>query len=89
MTAAERCGELLRAITPKQGANQNFRGGASPKVTRTSAARDAGLSRDQKRTAAQARIEVARHEALRHLAAARNRVVVVQGILNVLVEGLD
>src|SRR5262245_45047582 len=36
--AIRRCGELLAAIAPAQGANQNIRGGAPPKVTRTSAA---------------------------------------------------
>jgi len=42
---------LLKQIEKKQGANQNIRGDTSPKVTRTSAARDAGLSDDQRKTA--------------------------------------
>jgi|SRR4029453_3692686 hypothetical protein len=46
--AIQRCGQLLQAIQPARGANQNISRGAPTKVTRTSAARDAGLSTDQK-----------------------------------------
>jgi len=49
--AIRRVGELLQELEPKRGANQNIRGGTPPKVTRTSAARDAGLSDDQRKTA--------------------------------------
>jgi len=46
--AIRRAGELLKEIEPQRGANQNISGGAPTKVTRASAARDAGLSRDQR-----------------------------------------
>lgn len=49
--AIRRCGELLRAIEPGNGKNQNIREGARPNVTRTEAARDAGLSEHQRKTA--------------------------------------
>lgn len=50
--AIRRAGELLNAIEPKHGANQNIEGGSSPKVvTRKQAARDAGLSPDQQKQA--------------------------------------
>ena len=43
--AIRRCGELLKQIEPKQGANQNIRDGADMKVlTRTQVAQEAGLS---------------------------------------------
>jgi len=48
--AINRCGELLRAITPAKNQHpEPARGGAPP--SRSQAARDAGLSRDQKRDA--------------------------------------
>jgi hypothetical protein len=48
--AIARCGELLRAIRPAKNQRQDSgRGDAPP--SRSQAARDAGLSRDQKRTA--------------------------------------
>ncbi|MBC5801364.1 MAG: hypothetical protein GIW94_15570 [Candidatus Eremiobacteraeota bacterium] len=49
--AIRRGGELLAAIQPARGANQNIKGDEPPKVTRESAARDAGLSVDQRKTA--------------------------------------
>lgn len=49
--AIRRCGELLKEIQPAHGANQNISGGAPTKVTRSTAAREAGLSRDQQVTA--------------------------------------
>ena len=50
--AISRCGELLRAIAAKPGANQNIRDGEGPKVlTRKEAARDAGLSDRERKTA--------------------------------------
>jgi hypothetical protein len=49
--AIRRCGELLRQIEKKHGVNQNIRGGVPPIVTCTQAARDAGLSDDQRKTA--------------------------------------
>ncbi len=49
--AIRRCGELLKQIEPANGANQNIRDGADRKVTRSSAATDAGLSERQKVTA--------------------------------------
>jgi hypothetical protein len=50
--AIQRCGQLLKAIAPAKGANQNIRGGAPPNVvTRASAAREAGLSKDQQKQA--------------------------------------
>src|SRR4029453_19184853 len=48
--AIRRCGELLRAIEPSTGGRPEKLGGAPPQVSRSQAARDAGLSRDQKRT---------------------------------------
>src|SRR5262245_18950015 len=45
--AIDRCGALLKEIEPKQGANQNIRDGADPKVTRKQAAKDAGMSEHQ------------------------------------------
>jgi hypothetical protein len=49
--AIDRAGELLKQIEPKQGANQNIRGGDPPKVTRKAAAKAAGMSPDQAKTA--------------------------------------
>lgn len=49
--AIRRCGELLTEIKQARGANQNIRGGTPPKVTRTSVARAAGLSDDQRKQA--------------------------------------
>jgi hypothetical protein len=49
--AIRRAGELLRMIEPAHGANQNIQDGGVPKVTRESAATDAGLSERQRRTA--------------------------------------
>jgi hypothetical protein len=49
--AIRRCGELLRQIEPQQGVNQNIQDGTVPKVTRTKAADDAGLSERQRKTA--------------------------------------
>jgi len=49
--AVRRCGELLKQIEPARGANQNIQDGAVPKVTRESAATDAGLSERQRKTA--------------------------------------
>jgi hypothetical protein len=49
--AIRRCGELLQAIPVANGANQNIQDGAVPKVTRESAATDAGLTERQRKTA--------------------------------------
>ena len=49
--AITRCGELLRAIQPAHGANQNINEGDHINVTRTQAAADAGLSDHQRVTA--------------------------------------
>lgn len=50
--AIRRCGELLQAIAPGRGANQNIKGDAPPNVlTRKAAAEQAGLSDDQRKTA--------------------------------------
>jgi hypothetical protein len=49
--ATRRCGELLAQVPPGNGTNQNIKGDAPPKVTRESAAREAGLSDDQRKTA--------------------------------------
>ena len=50
--AIRRCGELLKEFERANGANQNIKGGASPKVpTRKDAAREAGLSPDQAKNA--------------------------------------
>lgn len=50
--AIRRCGELLKQVEQKQGANQNIQDGAVPKVlTRTDAAQEAGLSERQRKTA--------------------------------------
>ncbi len=49
--AERRCGELLKQIPPDNGSNQNIRDGAVPKVTRESAATEAGLSERQRKTA--------------------------------------
>jgi hypothetical protein len=49
--AIRRCGELLKEIKPAHGANQNIQEGTLPKVTRESAAEDAGLSEHQRKTA--------------------------------------
>jgi hypothetical protein len=47
-----RCGQLLKEIEVKHGANQNIGGDASPKVlTRKDAAEEAGLSPDQAKDA--------------------------------------
>jgi hypothetical protein len=48
---AYQCGELLQKIPPAHGANQNIREGDLKKVTRESAATEAGLSEHQRRTA--------------------------------------
>jgi hypothetical protein len=54
--AIRRCGELLREIEPKQGANQNIKDGDGPNVrTRKQATTDAGLSERQAKTALSAR----------------------------------
>jgi len=42
---------LLRQIEPARGANQNIQDGTVPKVTRESAATEAGLSERQRKTA--------------------------------------
>lgn len=44
-------GRALRQIPPAHGANQNIKGGESPKVTRASAGKNAGLSPDQTKDA--------------------------------------
>jgi len=49
--AIERCGDLLEEIPPAHGANQNIQEGDLPKVTRESAATEAGLSEWQRKTA--------------------------------------
>lgn len=50
--AERRLGELLKEIEPQQGANQNIRAGARPKVqTRKAAAADAGVSEFQAKQA--------------------------------------
>jgi hypothetical protein len=49
--AVRRLGELLKQIPPGHGANQNIQEGALPKVTRESAATEAGLSEHQRKTA--------------------------------------
>jgi len=49
--AINRCGELLRAVPSARGANQNIQEGTLPKVTRTQAAEDAGLSEFQRKIA--------------------------------------
>ena len=50
--AIRRAGELLKQIAAAFGANQNIRDGADPNVpTRKSAAKDAGLSERQRKTA--------------------------------------
>ncbi len=50
--AIRRCGELLREIEPGKAGRPNEKlGVASPPISRASAAREAGLSRDQKKTA--------------------------------------
>lgn len=49
--AIRRCGELLKQIPAAHGANQNIQEGALPKVTRESAATEAGLSEHQRKTA--------------------------------------
>ena len=49
--ALRRCGELLKQIPAARGANQNIQDGAVQKVTRESAATDAGLSERQRKTA--------------------------------------
>jgi hypothetical protein len=50
--AIRRCGELLKEIEKKQGANQNIKAAAGPKVeTRKSTAADAGMSERQAKTA--------------------------------------
>jgi len=52
LRAVRRCGELLRAIEPSPGGRPSeTRGGDPPSLSRSQAAHDAGLSRDQKRTA--------------------------------------
>ena len=47
--AIRRCGELLKAITPAKNQHDGAKGDAPP--SRTKAATNAGMSRDQKRTA--------------------------------------
>lgn len=52
--AVRRCGELLKQIKKSQGGRPKTNGklvGAPPPVSRTQAARDAGLSKDQQMTA--------------------------------------
>jgi hypothetical protein len=49
--ALRRAGLLMRQIAPAHGANQNIQDGTVPKVTRESAATDAGLSERQRKTA--------------------------------------
>lgn len=49
--AIRRCGELLKEFEKSHGANQNIGDGVDTKVTRKSAARDAGLSERQAVTA--------------------------------------
>jgi len=50
--AIRRCGELLKEIEKKQGANQNIGSGSVPKVeTRKSTAAEAGMSERQAKTA--------------------------------------
>jgi len=50
--AIRRCGELLKQIQrPEQGGRPQKNGGGSPPVSRAQAARDAGLSTDQRKTA--------------------------------------
>ena len=49
--AIRRCGELLKQIKSARGANQNFREGALPKVGRGAAAKKAGMSEHQRKTA--------------------------------------
>ena len=50
--ATRRCGELLQAIDrAEQGGRPKKNGGHTPPVSREQAAKDSGLSRDQKRTA--------------------------------------
>ena len=50
--AIQRCGVLLRQIARKEQAGRPLKnGGSGPPISRSQAARDAGLSRDQKRTA--------------------------------------
>lgn len=49
--AIRKCGELLKQIERGPGKPPKQNGGDAPTITRASAARDAGLSRDQKITA--------------------------------------
>jgi hypothetical protein len=49
--AIQRCGQLLNEIEKAHGANQNINGGTPTKVTRKSAAEEAGMSKDQAVTA--------------------------------------
>jgi hypothetical protein len=49
--AIRREGEILKQIEPARGANQPIQDGAVPKVTRESAAEDAGLSERERKTA--------------------------------------
>lgn len=50
--AIRRAGELLKQIEPRQGANQNIKAGDHPNVlTRTDAAREAGMSPHQAKQA--------------------------------------
>ncbi len=49
--AVKQCGRLLKEIEKAHGANQNIGEGDCPKVTRTQAARDAGMSDHQRKTA--------------------------------------
>lgn len=49
--AIRRCGDLLAAIEPARGANQNIQEGARPNVTRETVATEAGLSEHQRKTA--------------------------------------
>jgi hypothetical protein len=51
LQAYRRCGEIIDRIPPAHGANQNIVEGTLKKVTRTSAALDAGLSVHQRNTA--------------------------------------
>ena len=49
--AIRRCGQLLGEIEANQGGRPTKLGGAPPQVSRSQAAREAGMSREQKQTA--------------------------------------
>lgn len=62
--AVRRAGELLKQIPRANGANQNIKEGDLPKVTRESAASDAGMSEHQRKTALRvASVDAAEFEA--------------------------